>query len=340
MTGHVANSSPDEGTESRQALEQALSIYAAAYQCVDVSEISAQLESAARDLEDRASHCEEFVSSLDTRRSDAGTEEGDASGEAEKELQRLEADLESSIQTLQHELAFEELQHEELEAKRAASEQLDAKLWTALNNNTERRHQRQEQLASLEQRTKLASQNRAMLKKTNVLNDAFSIWYDGKFGTICGLRLGKLPEDPVEWSEINAAWGQVALLLATLAREVHFSFSKYRIIPQGSTSKVAMIGREKTSYELFCNGGFFKGSFNNAMICILHCVYELGEYAEKVDRTMQLPFPILGDKVGGLSIRTGGQDSVWTNALKYLLADLKWLVAWSTKPKPSGPWSQ
>jgi beclin 1 len=29
------------------------------------------------------------------------------------------------------------------------------------------------------------------LKRTNVMNDAFYIWYDGPFGTINGFRLGK-----------------------------------------------------------------------------------------------------------------------------------------------------
>lgn len=36
-----------------------------------------------------------------------------------------------------------------------------------------------------------------LLKKTNVLNDAFPIWYDGDFGTINNFRLGRLPKIPV-----------------------------------------------------------------------------------------------------------------------------------------------
>lgn len=51
------------------------------------------------------------------------------------------------------------------------------------------------------------------LSKINVLNSAFHIWQQGCFGTINGFRLGQLPHSQVEWSEINAAWGQVALLL-------------------------------------------------------------------------------------------------------------------------------
>lgn len=33
-----------------------------------------------------------------------------------------------------------------------------------------------------------------LLKKTNVLNDAFPICDDGEFGTICNFRLGRLPK--------------------------------------------------------------------------------------------------------------------------------------------------
>lgn len=36
-----------------------------------------------------------------------------------------------------------------------------------------------------------------LLKRTNVLNDAFHIWHDGDFGTINNFRLGRLPNIPV-----------------------------------------------------------------------------------------------------------------------------------------------
>ena len=58
----------------------------------------------------------------------------------------------------------------------------------------------------------------AMLRRTNVLSDVFRIWFDGPFGTISGLRLGRTASSNVSWEEINAAWGQAVLLLATLAK--------------------------------------------------------------------------------------------------------------------------
>lgn len=66
------------------------------------------------------------------------------------------------------------------------------------------------------------------LESTNVYNDAFQIGHaplqaDGgrsavTVGTINGLRLGGRPT--VEWDEINAAWGLVALCIDRLAVKV------------------------------------------------------------------------------------------------------------------------
>lgn len=89
------------------------------------------------------------------------------------------------------------------------------------------------------------------LKKTNVFNATFHIWYrfiysfhlnifwchillmdnrfsrhSGQFGTINNFRLGRLPSVPVEWNEINAAWGQTVLLLHALANKMGLQFQR------------------------------------------------------------------------------------------------------------------
>ncbi|KAL8694541.1 MAG: hypothetical protein Q9224_003549 [Gallowayella concinna] len=77
------------------------------------------------------------------------------------------------------------------------------------------------------------------LQRTNVYNDCFCISHDGHFGTINGLRLGRLPPPQnVDWAEINAALGTAALLLATVAEKLEFKFQGYRIRPMGSTSHI------------------------------------------------------------------------------------------------------
>jgi len=289
---------------------------------IDAGEVRSRFCAA---VEKEKSRNESLVTRLEEVRSLA-EQEGD---------EKVEEDILSDSQIASLEVADSNLSEvlKGLEELLQDARKLEEECWWNQGDYWKQLDARREELDSLELRTKLNAGTRELLEVTSVLNDAFCIWYDGAFGTIGGLRLGRLPDVPVEWSEINAAWGQVALLLATLAREVTFSFSKYRIVPMGSASKMAKVGHEKTTYDLFysSNFPFFRSSFNNAMVAILSCVQELGEYAEKTDRTMSLPFSIQGDKVGGESIKTGGSDIRWTKALKSFLADLKWLVAWSTK---------
>ncbi|KAI4233205.1 MAG: hypothetical protein LQ349_004551, partial [Xanthoria aureola] len=77
------------------------------------------------------------------------------------------------------------------------------------------------------------------LQRTNVYNDCFCISHDGHFGTINGLRLGRLPPPQnVDWPEINAALGTAALLLSTVAQKLGVDFQGMRIKPMGSTSRI------------------------------------------------------------------------------------------------------
>jgi beclin 1 len=133
------------------------------------------------------------------------------------------------------------------------------------------------------------------LERTNVYNDAFCIGHDGVFGTINGLRLGRIagvavrllfrlffsPSPPlirgqVDWAEINAAWGQTVLLLQTMARRLDFTFEKFvictrpqhtmltttrswRLVPMGSFSRIERTSGDKASYELHGSGDLALG---------------------------------------------------------------------------------
>ena len=158
------------------------------------------------------------------------------------------------------------------------------------------------------------------LQRTNVYNDTFCIGHDGYFGTINGLRLGRLPPPQnVDWTEINAAWGMTALLLATVADKLGFTFRGYRIKPMGSTSRIERIEYAQpptvvdptlttrspstptsrssvsaqsqpqpklTPLELFSSGDlplgrtFLHRRFNDAMVAFLDCLRQLGEFVE------------------------------------------------------------
>jgi len=66
------------------------------------------------------------------------------------------------------------------------------------------------------------------LRSTDIFEDCFHIRMpdtNTRFATINGFRMGTLPTERVGWNEINAGWGQAALLLATLAKKCSFTFS-------------------------------------------------------------------------------------------------------------------
>ena len=170
----------------------------------------------------------------------------------------------------------------------------------------------------------------------NVINDAFHVWYAGPFATINGFRLGNLPFRPIEWTEINAALGQAVLAVATVATRAKYEFKKYDLMPLGSFPKVFKVGDRRTVFTLFTDGSFSlfpKRKFNYALIGFLHCVEELGSHVNKHDPTMSIPYTIdaAEGKVNNQLVTLGVDDELWTRSLKFLLAAIKWIVAWAAK---------
>lgn len=151
-----------------------------------------------------------------------------------KEEETAFADLE----TLEQEKATLD---EEIAALEEESRQLDEDeeaFWRDRNSFALTLADFQNERDALNMRYNHDSRQLERLQRTNVYNDAFCIGHDGYFGTINGLRLGRLTNPSVEWPEINAAWGQTALLLATIADKLNFTFQGYRVKPLGSTSRI------------------------------------------------------------------------------------------------------
>ncbi len=174
----------------------------------------------------------------------------------------------------------------------------------------------------------------------NVVNDAFYVWYVGPFGTINNLRLGTLPVRAIDWTEINAALGQAVMAVAVVAAKAKIEFTKYLLFPMGSFPRVLKIEDNKrtssASLSLFTDGSFSlfpKRNFNAALTGFLSCVWELGEHTSNRDPTLTLPYAIhvSEGRVHDQSVMLGGEDEVWTRGLKFLLTDVKWLVAWAAK---------
>lgn len=191
--------------------------------------------------------------------------------------------------------------------------------------------QHEEECAAVNASIQYVTQQLSRLKTTNVMNDTFHIGEDGPFGTINGFRLGRMAPHKVSWDEINAAWGQVCLLMDIITTKGNFHLSQYRIIPRGSFS-VVIRKQDQAQLELSGSEGgisiFFTGRrFDQAMVAFLACVRDVYSQIVKQDPQFRIPYPIVEDKVGSLSVKLQfNQDERWTKALKFLLIDIKWIL--------------
>lgn len=180
------------------------------------------------------------------------------------------------------------------------------------------------------------------LRKVNVFNDTFNIAFTGLFGTINGLRLGSTNEEKVSWHEINAALGQIVLLLSVCVRILGIKMENYILVPLGSTSRIEKVKRNpqdptkgvKTVYELYCQGELSIGSIfthnklDAGMVALVDVIRTISTELRRRDPTNELPFPMTTDKVAGYNIRPSARTSNedWAAACKYLLTNIKWIL--------------
>jgi beclin len=298
-------------------------------------------------------------------------------------LRQANADIPSEEEVKQAEKEYQKARKEEtaalselekLEAEKAELEkeilQLDSqvrdldikeeKFWEARNEHVMELTKFQNERDRVNNQLEYDSKQLQRLQRANVYNDTFAIGYDGFFGTINGLRLGRLQDRLVEWSEINAAWGHTCLLLATVAEKLHFQFFGYELKPMGSTSQIIeYVSTRKPSgnrpndpasadkkkiHELYTSGDYslgisiFNRKFDNAMIAFLECLKQLINHAESTQVLgpngqqivcYPIPYKIDKDMIGECSIKLGGfnQDVQWTKACKSTLICCKFLLA-------------
>lgn len=96
--------------------------------------------------------------------------------------------------------------------------------------------------------------------------------------------MGRLPSAPVDWTEINAAWGQVTILLCAMAKKVNVIFHRYKLIPYGSQSYILDTVENKV-LPLYGSGGFrflWDAKFDSGMVAFLEC---LQQFQLKVEAT-------------------------------------------------------
>ncbi|KAH9963869.1 autophagy protein Apg6-domain-containing protein [Russula dissimulans] len=266
--------------------------------------------------------------------------EGSTPQEAERTIARLKEDERSAIEQLreaerERDQLAEELRALELEEK--ALEEEEEEFWRSYNAHMLRSAEQSSYLASLRATYAADSATLERLERTNVYNDAFCIGHDGVFGTINNLRLGRVPGVPVEWAEINAAWGQTLLLLYTIARKLDFTFENYRLVPMGSFSRIERTTGDKATYELYGSGDLYLGRFlynrrfNIAMVAVLDCLKQITDWVKSQDASVEFPHQIIKDKIGDSSVKLQfNQEETWTRALRHVLLALKILLKWTT----------
>ncbi|KAI9336080.1 autophagy protein Apg6-domain-containing protein [Obelidium mucronatum] len=233
------------------------------------------------------------------------------------------------LEELEREAARARLELDDALRELKALDRLEAQYWQDVNALQMQTSEVERERDSFNFKHAAVLRQLERLEKTNVFNDAFRIWHDGPFGTINGFRLGRLPTQPVEWHEINAALGQAVLLLDILATKLGFVFQTYKLVPMGSFSRIEKIGDasaatnngEKTAYELYGSNDFtvllfWNRRFDSALVAFLNCIQQLGDFVQQRDPKLKLPYSIHKDRIGDASIRVQfNQDDQWTRAL-------------------------
>nr|CAB3475282.1 unnamed protein product [Digitaria exilis] len=258
----------------------------------------------------------------------------------QKEKQKIEEEekkLKAAIEEAEKLYSEVSSEMKDLEIKSKQFVELEERYWHEFNSFQFQLTSHQEERDAVFAKIEVSQVHLELLKRTSVLNDAFYISHDGVIGTINNFRLGRLSNVEVDWDEINAAWGQAALLY------------RIKIHPMGSYPRVTDI--HNNTYELFGPVNLFWSTrFDKAMTWFLTCLQEFAEFAISLDKennvppekSLKLPYKIDGDKVGSHTIVLSfNKNENWTKALKYMLCNLKWVLYWfignTSFAPPSGP---
>ncbi|CAF3515612.1 unnamed protein product [Fusarium graminearum] len=314
--------------------------------CVECTEmlvegLQKKLEIASRERDSYAKHLKEAKANKPSEE-DMKTQE--------EALRKAERDRAAAMEELKKLESEKTSLDEELVLLEEESRQLDKeeeKFWRERNDFATRMADFQAERDSINAKYSNDSQLLEKLQRSNVYNDTFCISHDGSFATINGLRLGRLSNKPVDWPEINAAWGHALLLLVTVADKLAYRFDGYDPQPMGSTSRIiryevpspsssrlgtraASVPPKRHILELYSSGDmplgltFMHRRFDNAMVGFLELVRQLGAFVhrqtEATGTPLSLPYKIDGDKIGDVSIKLGiAQDDGWTKACKLTL---------------------
>ncbi|OTB05630.1 hypothetical protein M426DRAFT_319617 [Hypoxylon sp. CI-4A] len=334
--------------------------------CVECTEML--IDGLQKRLESTARERDAYAAFLKQVQADIPSEEEIA--ESEKAVKKARQEEEESMKqllALEKEKAALDIEVIALERESRALDTEEEQFWRERNAFSMKLAEFQNERDSINSKFDHDSQLLTKLQRANVYNDTFSIHHDGHFATINGLRLGKLSSKPVEWPEINAAWGQALLLVVTVAEKLEYKFDGYEPLPMGSTSKIirydyptpsaSRLGAhrsgpppapKKTTLELFSSGDLplqmlWNRKFDQGMVAFLELVRQLGTFVHEETKKnnhgganpLALPYKIEGDKIGEISIKLGmNNDESWTKACKFALTCCKFLIAHASNVYP------
>uniref|UniRef100_A0A4X1T7J9 Beclin 2 n=1 Tax=Sus scrofa TaxID=9823 RepID=A0A4X1T7J9_PIG len=261
-----------------------------------------------------------------------------------KQLKGLELEESRLVRELEQVQKNRERTTADLEAAQAETEMLDQKEWQYQKDYSKLKWQQLElhdELDSVARRLEHAQTRWDQLEKTNVFRATFEIRHAGPIAIINNFRLGSLPTVPVGWNEINAAWGQTALLLHALSSAIGLEFQRYRLVPCGNYSYLKSLTGDHVELPLFANGQqsvFLNNKFDQAMVAFLDCMQQFKEAAEKSEPPLFWPYKIdvkkglmedPGSHGGFCPIRTHlNTEEEWTRALKLMLINFKSSLLW------------
>ncbi|EDW58621.1 beclin-1-like protein [Drosophila virilis] len=250
--------------------------------------------------------------------------------QSEQQLLTALADLKAEEKILNDAIKQEEVEKEKLHEQ-------EESYWREYTKHRRELMLTEDDKRSLECQIAYSKQQLDKLRDTNIFNITFHIWHAGHFGTINNFRLGRLPSVSVDWSEINAAWGQTVLLLSALSRKIGLTFERYRVVPFGNHSYVEVLG-DNRELPLYGSGGFkffWDTKFDAAMVAFLDCLTQFQMEVEKRDTEFLLPYKMEKGKIidpstnNSYSIKIQfNSEEQWTKALKFMLTNLKWGLAW------------
>lgn len=206
--------------------------------------------------------------------------------------------------------------------------ELERKYWKNYNRQrdimTEQCIQMRDQYTTLKWKT----QRLNFLCHSVVLDDAFRIGHSGFLGTVNDMRLGKLPSVPIDWAEINCAWGYIALLLNGIAKAMPDVQFGSKIMLVGSTPYI--VQKDYNVLNLFNDGKIFGTKrLDEAVAEVLKIVNCMSEYCSRNDKDFFFPYVIGTDKVGKFPIKFQSKDDIGlSEGMKCLLTDIKFILNW------------